>query len=404
MQSGFRKWMLPEGVVEALPQDAEKLNTLEQVALSTFSGWGYRPLRPPMLEYADTFVSDNFTGDLAEQTLQFKDQKSGRQLGLRADITPQIARIDAHYLKTDKVARYAYVGEVVRSYPTGHGSARNPTIAGAEILGSASSQADIEIVNLLIAFLTAVDLPHFIIELGSVDIVVTLLSELAVSEAQYPRFFDALVKKDKEKLIELAVSNGVDTQQANLLAELTNMYGDTSVLDAAEQLFSDYPEVVKEIYLLKQTVNSLQQQNPAISLHLDLSDVRGYGYHNGLIFSAYVEGVWQAIARGGRYDSFGNQFGENAAVRPSTGFSCHLNLLLPLLDADNNQRRIIACPTVGENSRHDNTLAQYVANLRSQGDVVIALFDDNTVPLSACSHTIVATADGYAVAEITQPI
>lgn len=192
MHNSFRTWMLPEGVVEALPEEAEKLNALTQTALDTFSRWGYQPLRPPIIEYADTFIGGGRSDNLVEQTIQFKDQKSGKQLGFRADMTPQIARIDAHYLKTDKVARYAYAGEVVRSYPTGHGSARNPTVIGAELLGSASQQADTEIVNLLIAFLSQLDLPDITIELGNVDIVAELLTEAGLEESQFAQFLNPL--------------------------------------------------------------------------------------------------------------------------------------------------------------------------------------------------------------------
>ncbi len=139
MQNLFRTWMLPEGVVEALPAEAEKLNQLTQTALDGFARWGYQPLRPPIMEYADTFINHPHSDNLSAQTIQFKDPKSGRQLGLRADMTPQIARLDAHYLSTDKVARYAYAGELVRSYPTGRGSVRNPTVVGAELLGRKSN-------------------------------------------------------------------------------------------------------------------------------------------------------------------------------------------------------------------------------------------------------------------------
>lgn len=393
MQNLFRTWMLPEGVVEALPVEAEKFNRLTQIAQDSFSRWGYQPLRPPILEYADTFTNDDRNDNLVAQTLQFKDQKSGKQLGLRADMTPQIARIDAHYLKTDKVARYAYAGELVRSYPAGHGSARNPTVVGAELLGSASHHADIEIVSLLIDFLNKIELPNVIIELGNIDIVVTLLRALGVDESHYSPFFEALAIKDTERLLELAQRNNLTPEQVATLTALTTLYGNVDVLAlATEQL--PYPAVVAEIAQLQHITHSLQKRYPQTVFHLDLADVHGYGYHNGLIFSAYVDGVWQAIARGGRYDSFGNNFSDQAEVRPSTGFSCLLNLIAPLIDAAPNNGRLIACAL----NEHSRELSDFIDDLRDRGDTVIAVFDnEHGQPNHNCTHEIKHTENGLVV-------
>ncbi|PIE44420.1 MAG: hypothetical protein CSA45_06645 [Gammaproteobacteria bacterium] len=266
-----------------------------------------------------------------------------------------------------------------------------------ELLGSASEQADIEIVNLLIAFLKAAKLPGFIIELGSVDLVVTLLSALGIAESQYPQFFAALAKKDREKLNTLAQRNAVAESQRHILPDLTTLYGDAAILPAANTLLADYADVLTEVKRLSQTMALLQQQHPEVDFHIDLSDVRGYGYHNGLIFSAYTDGIWQAIARGGRYDSFGNHFAEQTVLRPSTGFSCHLNLLLPLLDNVEQGGRVIACPfTAGDG------INRLVDELRSQGDTVINVFEDNLKPLTGCTHRIEATADGYTVIAINK--
>lgn len=394
MQNLFRTWMLPEGVVEALPVEAEKFNRLTQIAQDSFSRWGYQPLRPPILEYADTFTNDDRNDNLVAQTLQFKDQKSGKQLGLRADMTPQIARIDAHYLKTDKVARYAYAGELVRSYPTGHGSARNPTVVGAELLGSASHHADIEIVSLLIDFLNKIELSNIIIELGNIDIVVALLRALGINENHYSPFFEALAIKDTERLRELARRNNLTPEQAATLIALTTLYGNAEVLTLAAEQFAPYPAVVAEITQLQHITHSLQKRYPQTVFHLDLADVHGYGYHNGLIFSAYVDGVWQAIARGGRYDSFGNNFSDQAEVRPSTGFSCLLNLIAPLIDAASNSGRLIACAL----NEHSRELSDFIADLRDQGDTVIAVFDnEHGQPNRNCTHEIKHTENGLVV-------
>lgn len=396
MHSSFRPWMLPEGVIESLPAEAEKLNTLSHTALSIFSRWGYQPLRPPMMEYADTFTGHNHSDDLAEQTIQFKDQKSGKQIGLRPDITPQIARIDAHYLPTDQVARYGYAGEVLRSYPANHGSSRNPSVVGAELLGSASQQADIEIVSLLISYLESLELPPLTIELGNIDIVIELLTSAGLDESQFPPFFDSLAIKDKEKLTTLCAREQLSQRDAQCLVAMTECYGDDAVLAQAMTIFDNHPAVLAEIKRLNNITAELKQQHNAITFHVDLADVRGYGYHNGLIFSAYVNGVWQAIARGGRYDSFGNHFGDEYHLRPSTGFSCNLNLLAPLLPAS-NAGRIIACDLPYSST----ALAQYLADLRTRGDTVIQLFDDGSGTNRNCTHKIVQTVHGFDVINVS---
>lgn len=406
MRNQLRTWMLPEGVVEALPCEAEKLNRLTQIALDSFSHWGYQPLRPPIMEYADTFVGDDRSDNLVKQTIQFKDQKSGKQLGFRADMTPQIARIDAHYLSTDKVARYAYAGELVRSYPAGHGSVRNPTVVGAELLGSANHHADIEIVSLLIDFLNKIELPQVIIELGNVDIIVELLCALGIDETHYPLFFEALAIKDNERLTELAQRNHLNARQTRHLTDLTRLYGDSHILHDALHSLADYPSVCDEIKRLQMIIETLTTRYPHMAFHADVADVHGYGYHNGLIFSAYVDGVWQAIARGGRYDSFGNDFSEHTAMRPSTGFSCLLNLITPLIEARSVTGRLIAyTPLTGE---HAGKLNQFVADLRDNGDTVIAVFADeqsttdyNGQPNRVCTHTVTDNGGNFTVTECT---
>lgn len=394
MRSSVRTWMLPEGVVEALPRDAEKLNNLEQTALSTFARWGYLPLRPPMMEYADTFIGGEFSDNLAAQTIQFKDQKSGRQLGFRADITPQIARIDAHYLKTDKVSRYAYSGEVIRSYPTGHGSARNPSVVGAELLGSDSHQADIEVVSLLIEYLHNIALSDVTIELGNVDIVVELLRCLHVPESQYRLFFSALATKDTERLTQLGQRNQLDTTAIQRLTLLTKLYGNLTAIEAAESHFADLPSVLDEIQRLKRITQQLQSAYPETTFHIDFSDVHGYGYHNGLIFAAYVSGVWQAVARGGRYDSFGRHLADS--VRPSTGFSCDLNLLLSLAANPKQTARVIVCRHQGDNQR----LTDYIRQLRENGDTVVCVFDDARDCHIHYTHELVVAGDDFNVIEL----
>jgi len=394
-KNSFRAWMLPDGVIEALPNEAQKLNYLERCAVDTFSAWGYELLRPPIMEYAETFISSNNRYDsdnLNRQTIQFKDQASGRQLGLRADITPQIARIDAHYLKTDKLARYSYTGEVVRSFPEGHGSFRNPTIAGVELLGSCSVQADIEMISLLITYLAHIGLNDYVIALGEVDIVTELLATLGVDEVAYTDFFDALGKKDVNRLQHLAERNGIDSDNSKPLTALLDLYGDISIFDEAKQVFADYDRVMLVLSALQQVVIQLQGRYPGTNFHVDLSDVPVYGYHNGLFFCVYTDGAWQAVARGGRYGNV-SQYGAQGVQtpRPATGFSCNLNVLSTLLNEPATSGRRVLCrfSTLG----YSCVLHRYVDKLRQQGDMVVCQFDDGIENIGEFTHFVHALKD-----------
>lgn len=388
MDNSFRAWMLPEGVEEALPTEAIKLNILEQTALNTFMSWGYELLRPPMLEYADTFIADDNDGKLSEQMIQFKDQKTGKQLGLRPDITPQIARIDAHYLRTDKVARYAYSGEVVRSYPAGHGSARNPIVTGVELLGSQSWQADVEVVSLLIEYLQRLGLSRFTVALGNVDIVAELLKAFRIKEKYFDLFFDAFSRKDSEKLFDLCKKSHAANGAADELLILPLMYGGRNVLQTALKRYDCYPAVLSAVEHLQKIAKLLEKRYPGVNFSFDLSDVHGYGYHNGLIFSAYINGLWQAVARGGRYDSFGNSFGEKAQQRASIGFNCYLNLLSRVAAPAAPRHRVIACHLKDIDEIQQLSITRFIKQLHSQGDKVIQYFDDGTVPIMQCTHQI----------------
>ncbi|MPV85495.1 ATP phosphoribosyltransferase regulatory subunit [Ostreibacterium oceani] len=394
MGSDFRAWMLPEGVVEYLPTDAATLNRLEQVALSTFAHWGYQPLRPPMLEYIDTFVEVNPQGDLLEQTLQFKDQKTGKQLAIRADITPQIARIDAHYLRTQQIARYAYVGEVVKSLPTGHGRHRNPSVAGVELFGSNHIEADSEIISLLIDYLHEIALRDFVMSLGNVDVPVELLRALHVPESLYGGFFQAWSRKDGAALNDLAKQCRLSNQQTQCLTQLIDLHGGANILATAREIYAEYPSVLAELDKLQQISAALRVRHPTLQLHIDLSDVHGYGYHNGIIFAAYVNGLWQSIARGGRYNGVGDGFDCSYQNRPATGFSCNLNLLTRVVPRQPATQRVICCDLPDS-----PTLNQYVSQLRKT-DIVIQVFADGVLSNQRCTHKIITQdRDEFAVVE-----
>lgn len=385
--------MLPEGVIEALPNEALLLNQLEQIAINTFSQWGYQLVRPPIMEYAHSFIGDDNNAELATQTIQFKDQLSGQQMGFRADFTPQVARIDAHYLKTDKVARYAYAGELVRSYPTGYNRIRNPHVVGIELLGSSSMEADLEVISLLIAYLNAIQVPNFVISLGNVDIIIELLHALAIKPPQFAAFFEAFAHKDAQRLGTLAKNNALNHEQTQLLLTLLECYGQRHCLDSLLPTLTNFPNVAREVKRLNEMVTQLEAQQPQVIFHVDVADVARYGYHNGFIFSAYAPGTWKALARGGRYDSFGAQFFEKQSqVRPSTGFSCHLNTLLSVVASTAVTEDIILC-TLADTP----ALRTLINDLRQNGHTVIQVFSDNRYPNRTFNKQIVLENNQYQV-------
>lgn len=362
----FRPWMLPEGVTESLLAETKQIDFLEKQAVSLFLSWGYQRVRPPMIEYLESLVGSRNNEDLSEQTIQFKDQASGKLLGIRADITPQIARIDAHYLPTDKISRYAYVGDVVRFYPTGYGNLRNPTMAGIELFGSASWQADAEVVSLLIDYLNQVGVHGFVIDLGNVDIIHEILKAHQVTSKQHI-FYDALLKKDKAEITRLAEDFAISKTGTDTLLSLLTLNGGEAVFPTAKSLFSNYSAVIKIIEKLEKTYNYLREFSANTQINIDLAEVRGYGYHNGLVFAAYQAGEWQSLARGGRYDQVGWK-----KERSAIGFSCNLNILSRLIDDKQIEIKKIKCdlPMTPE-------LAAVIKGYR-QTDIVVHDVGDNT--------------------------
>jgi len=309
----MRKWILPEYVEDILPAEAMRIEQLRRAILDLFFKHKYELVMPPLLEYMDSLLTG--TGhDLELRTFKVVDQISGRMMGVRPDITPQVARIDAHLLNRKGVARLCYCGSVLHTRPASPGATREPIQIGAEIYGAAGDDADLEILKLACAALQLAKLPELRLDIGHVAVFRSLAQAAKASPELEAELFEALQKKDLPQLKSLSRKLDAKTRAALLL--LPELYGGAGVLDVAEK---QLPKM-KPVSAALGTLRALARACP-VPTSFDLAELRGYHYHSGVVFDAYCAGVSGAVARGGRYDEVGKAFGR---ARPATGFSIDL--------------------------------------------------------------------------------
>ncbi len=356
------KWLLPESVADALPDEAARLETLRRRLLDLCAAHGYELVQPPLIEYLDSLLT-GAGRDLNLRTFKLVDQNSGRSLGVRADMTAQVARIDAHLLNRPGVVRLCYCGSVLHAQPADMQASREPFQLGAELYGYADLAADLEIVRLAAATLQAAGAPAARIDLGHMGIFRTLMTLAGVSADGEEHFFNLLQRKDVPGLEQETVNWRPELRQAILA--LPRLYGDRTVLDSARQLLPQVPAIHKAL----DDLTALVSQATDLPLYVDLSDLRGYHYHSGVVFAAYCPGYTSAMALGGRYDGVGAAFGR---ARPATGFSLDLRELCRLAAMGASKGSIFA-PALSTDASTTDTVAraQAIAALREQGECVI---------------------------------
>ncbi|MBI4986657.1 MAG: ATP phosphoribosyltransferase regulatory subunit [Rhodocyclales bacterium] len=350
-----RRWLLPEAIEDLLPAEARQVETLRRRLLDEFAANGYEFVAPPMLEYVESLLTGSGR-DLDLRTFKLVDQLSGRTVGIRADITPQVARIDAHLLNRRGIARLCYCGSVLHALPANLTASREPLQIGAELYGHAGIEADIEIVRLLARALELGEVPTARIDLGHIGIFRALTAAAKVSGADELELFALLQTKDVSGLRD-AVSSLAEPLRAAFLA-LPECYGGVETLDKAAGILPDLPEIRAELDALRRLAAELR----GLPLGFDLADLRGYHYHSGVVFAAYVEGSPSAVALGGRYDQVGHSFGRG---RPATGFSLDLRELARLVAPTAGQGAILA-PWPDNEELH-----AAVAKLRAAGAAVM---------------------------------
>lgn len=360
-------WLLPEGIDEFLPPQAERLERLRRSLLDLYSSWGYEYVIPPMVEYLESLLVGTGT-DLELETFKLIDQKSGRLLGVHADMTPQVARIDAHRLNRAGPTRLCYLDAVLHTRQDGFSRGRCPLQVGAELYGHAGIESDVEIIHLMVETLRLAGLEQLHIDLGHVGIFRALAADAGLTRSQEALLFNALQRKAKPEVDELLTEARCEGAARAMLLALVDLNGGPEVLSEARKVLQGASdEVIKALDTLQQIADSARQRVSGITLYFDLAELRGYRYQTGVVFAAFVAGHGQEVARGGRYDDIGSVFGR---ARPATGFSADLKTLMALsATVPYIPSAIVAYPCDNRDQRAERQL--FIAALREEGERVV---------------------------------
>lgn len=379
-------WLLPENVADVLPSEARKTEELRRALLDNFRRYGYELVAPPMLEYLESLmpVPD---ADLDLRMFKLIDQLSGRTMGVRADITTQVARIDAHLLNRRSVTRLCYAGSVLHSRPSGFHATREPLQIGAEIYGHAGLEADVEIQALALQSLRLAGLDDVTLDLSHAGILRAVLSDDPVALGRRAELIALLRAKDMPGL-QVLVSGFSDSVREAVLA-LTELNGDIGVLEQARKRLPSKPSIAAAI----EELATLARSAPEVRVNIDLADLSGYQYESGVTFALYVPGLPNAVARGGRYDHVGEAFGR---ARPATGFSMDLREIARLLPSAAPAAAIRA--PWGQSSE----LISLIANLRDNGEIVIQTLPGHAHDQQefACDREIVAEGEKFIIKQL----
>jgi ATP phosphoribosyltransferase regulatory subunit len=383
-------WVLPDHIADVLPSEARHIEELRRQLLDTARGYGYELVMPPLLEHLESLLSG--TGEALDlQTFKLVDQLSGRSMGLRADTTPQVARIDAHLLNREGVARLCYCGPVLHTRPDRPHATREPLQFGAEIYGHAGLEADTEVLLLALDCLQAAGLEEgVIVDLADARIVRALFAGMPVDAAALARVHAALAAKDASELA--ALTKDFPAASRDGLRALIGLYGDASVLDEAAKALKGTPAVAAALADLRQLAAGLQGV-AGRQISFDLADLRGYAYYSGMRFGIYAPGAADSLVRGGRYDEVGAVFGRN---RPAVGFSLDVRELVGVLPA-RPLRAAIRAPWSDAAG-----LRQAIAQLRKAGETVVCVLPGHGSEIDEfhCDRELVEQAGQWSVRAI----
>ncbi len=384
----MRTWLLPEYVEDILPAEAARIERLRRAILDLFAVHGYQLVMPPLLEYVDSLLTG--TGhDLDLRTFKLVDQLSGRMLGVRADITPQVARIDAHLLNRSGVTRLCYAGSVLHTVPSELNRTREPLQIGAEIYGHKGVESDIEVQRLMMQAMAASGIAAAHLDLGHVAIFRTLVRRAKIAAAKESDLFRAMQLKDVSAL--RALTKNLDRTTREAMAALPDLYGGREVLAAAGKRLPGYPEIRTALKDLKRLSDALAD---VAKIRFDLAELRGYHYHSGVVFAAYAQGWSNALARGGRYDEVGKAFGR---ARAATGFSMDLRELASARPNGGAKPGVLA-----PYKPHDAALQKRIGALRARGEIVIVDLPGHagTRRELSCDRRLVRRAGAWTIAKI----
>lgn len=356
-------WVLPQGIEESLPEDAARLETLRRDLLDLYASWGYELVMPPFIDHIESLLTG--TGhDLDLQTFKLVDQVSGRTLGVRADMTPQVARIDAHQLQRDVPTRLCYIGTVLHARPDSFGGSRSPIQVGAELYGHAGVESDVEILGLMLNTFSVAGVEDVCIDLGNVDIFRGLAKQAGLSADDEGRLFKMLQCKAVTEIEQLLDELNLGDENRQMLSSLAELNGGANVIQRARDVLSKAnTNVQNAIDYLEKTAEKIMTRFDSIGFNFDLAELHGYHYQTGVVFAAFVPKRGEAIARGGRYDDIGQIFGK---ARAATGFSTDLKLLDTL-----TARKFKTAGRVFAPVAEDKKLSEKINELRSQGVCVV---------------------------------
>lgn len=358
------RWLLPDGIMELLPPQARQVELMRRKVLDLYHRWGYELVMPPIAEHLESLLT-GVGHDLDLNTFKVTDRISGHTLGVRADMTPQVARIDAHRLRTEGASRLCYCGSVLHTHPANMLASRNPLQLGAELYGHAGPDSDVEVISLMLATLDEVGVQGRIsLDLGHVGVFSRLMQVADLSAQQQDEYRDMLQRKALPEIDRFVADLDASESLCSWLSALPRLNGGMAVLARARELFAADAELMKAVDYLAELAARIAARFPAVDTYFDLSELRGYHYHTGIVFAAYTPSFGQALAKGGRYDNIGRDFGR---ARPATGFSADLKTLMDLSGQLVEQAEGVILAPAGE----AEDLQSAIAELRQAGKRVV---------------------------------
>lgn len=380
--SDTTRWLLPNGIDELLPEQARRVEHCRRRLLDICASWGYEYVVPPLVEFSDSLLV-GLGADLDELTCKFADRETGKTLAVRADITPQVARIDAHSLGRVDVTRLSYAGSTLKSVANSIPADRSPVQMGAEIFGSADITADVEVVDLLLALVTQNGLSDVTFDIGHVAFCDLVLDATRLDSEQRETVLSLLARKAISELDRFLVklTNQHEREQVQLLA---SMHGGRDVIARAREGFADVPGVGALMDDLEAVLASCDR-NGNVNVYIDLTEAHGYRYHSGVVFALYAREIGAPIAKGGRYDGVGEAFGRS---RPATGFAIDLKAWSMLAEIPEVASTFVSSPAV---DCRELLIAE--SNLRADGKVVIKALGDSIDP--RCTQELVRIEDEW---------
>lgn len=387
-KTNMRHWLLPEYIEDVLPAEAQQIEQLRRNLLDLFRTYGYRFVIPPLLEYLES-LNAGVGHDLDLLTFKVVDQLSGRLMGIRSDITPQAARIDAQRLNQDGVTRLCYAGSVLRTQADGAMQTRQPLQVGVELFGHAGIESDLEIQRLMVQSLHLAGAERLVVDLSHVGIFRALITRAGIAAETEADLFAALQGKDSATL--QALLSDADSATRDAVMALPTLNGGVDMLQQAQQVLPQYAEIKMALQDLKRAAQQLSELNVEVSF--DLSELRGYHYHSGMVFAAYTDGQPNALALGGRYDFVGQIFGRS---RPATGFSMDMRALAALVPLPQLTSGILAP------YQADADLQNSIDELRAKGEIVVVDLPGHQQQVAGlgCDRMLVKNEKGWVVTPI----